>query len=242
MSVTVNETKVSTSIAARSKRVASALFSGDGRQLRNYAIRLGLNPELAYPAARTLKFMRRPDQYFRRLGALGTVPHKAGLNGIFDKRTGWGTIPIGTIPGFDAMANTLRKLKEERAASITHDYYIKMIFSPEDMDKYPEVRNFVLSDELIQIAADYLGTVPILQTAQGWYTPVNSGLESSQLFHRDGIDSRQAKFVFNISDMTRSNGPFEFLPADVSDRVSKGLKKWRGRLTSRAPPFRDQIM
>jgi len=215
----------------RFRRAATAILNGDGRQLRHYAIRAGLNPEFAYPTARVLQFMRHPDAYVRRRLAQKLIHRNPVLDGVFDRGKGYGIIPMGAVPGFDAMAATLRRLKEERAPKITGDYYIKNIFEPEDMARYPEVRDFVLSHEIIQLASDYLGAVPVLMTVQGWYTPQNNGLASSQLFHRDGIDYRQAKFVFNIADMPRSYGPFEFLPADISEHISTKLKKWRGRLT-----------
>jgi hypothetical protein len=218
------------SLFGRIRRIVWAFLSGDGRQISHYAKRLGLNPDIAYPIARVMRFVGDPLPFVTRRLATKMIRRTKALDNVFDQKTGWGVVPM-RLPGFDAMANTIRRLKDERASGMKDDYYIKMVFGDEDLDAHPEVRDFVLSDEMLQLASDYLGAVPVLRIVQGWYTPVNDGLASSQLFHRDGIDYRQAKFVINIKDMKREDGPFEFLPADVSDRVTKNLATWRGRMT-----------
>jgi hypothetical protein len=68
-----------------------------------------------------------------------------------------------------------------------------------------------------------MGSVPVLATVQGWWTPSNDMLESSQLFHVDANDSRTVKFFFNIEDVGDNDGPFTFIPADISARVLKAV-------------------
>jgi hypothetical protein len=61
-----------------------------------------------------------------------------------------------------------------------------------------------------------------------WCTPASENLEKlkgSQMFHRDGKRwlLRRAKFLVNMDDVDADCGPFTFLPADVSQRVSESI-------------------
>jgi len=222
---------IMTDVAGRARRVLHAFATGDGRQLRSYAHRLGLSPELAYPIASTIKLVRNPARAARYKQSMSLMNRRPELTGIFNKKTGWGRIASGTIPGIEPVVATLRKLRDEyRVKPAQDDYYIKTILRPEDLNAHREVLDFVLSKELIQIAGEYLGSVPVLKTVQGWWTPRNETTVSSQLFHVDNVDYCQAKFFFNMEDLESRDGPFSFIPADISKRVLKNLPNWRRRI------------
>lgn len=222
---------VSTSILSRIGRVARAVARGDGRQIRSYLVRGGFNAELAYPLARAIKLLRHPGRWLAHRRAASMLRRQPSLDGLMNEHTGWGVVPTGTVPGMDKVIATLRQLRDERGRDAPlEEAYIRQVFLPADLDAYPEVRDFVLSDALLQIGTDYLGSLPVLMTVQGWWTPPNTLLEGSQLFHVDNIDTRQVKFFFNMIDVGEESGPFSFLPADVTARVLKAVPDWRRRL------------
>jgi hypothetical protein len=107
---------------------------------------------------------------------------------------------------------------------------------PRKYEDAPAFFDLALSDEVIQIACEYLGEVPILNQIRLWWTPINAELRGSQLFHRDAQTwtQRRAKFIFAMDKIGPECGPFTFLPADVSDRVSKGIGSPRKKVDDEA--------
>lgn len=212
----------------RAGRVMRSFATADGRQIRGYVHRLGLNIELAYYISRTIKFIRNPLAWMKRKSTMRAVTHDPALARAVDPDTGYGKLPAGTLPGAEVVIAAVReKLAERRDTAEWWDPFQKKVFLPSDLDDYPEVLDFVLSDEILQIACEYFGAVPVLQTVQGWWSPKNDYMQGSQLYHRDNMDWRELKFFINVSDIGDENGPFTFLPADVSDRVSRQLGDWR---------------
>jgi len=95
-------------------------------------------------------------------------------------------------------------------------------FNPLTYEEAPPLFDLALCDEILQIATDYIGEVPMLFRVQVLWSPINDSTRASQLYHRDGLrwHSKRAKFVFAATDIDENCGPFTFLPADVSERVS----------------------
>ena len=213
-------------------RAVGAFVSGDGRQIREYTKRMGLGIEIAYPMTRAIRFVREPHQIFRRRAALAGIKRSPTLAGRLDKRTGWGVFRPGEIPGTADFVARLNAIVDTRRGGGYPDGepFRRTLISPTDLQAHPALLDFLLSDAILQTAADYLGAVPVLQTFQVWQSPPNSTVKGSQNFHRDNIDHRQVKFFVNLNDIGMEQGPFAFLPADVSKRVSSGLGHWRRRI------------
>src|SRR5581483_7779088 len=102
------------------------------------------------------------------------------------------------------------------------DYLIHLA-EPTYYEEAPELFELALSNEVVQIATDYLGEIPILLRIWVLWSPVNSRMKGSQFYHRDGRKwfQRRVKFIFTASDIDEGSGPFVFLPADISERVSE---------------------
>lgn len=112
--------------------------------------------------------------------------------------------------------------------------FLRNILVDSDFNDYPAFLRLILSDPILTIASSYLGSLPRLQYFCLFHTPVNESTRSSQLFHRDGIDVRQMKFLFNIVDVDDGNGPFTFIPADISESIyHRSIDKW-GRVEDTA--------
>ena len=85
----------------------------------------------------------------------------------------------------------------------------------------PAFFDLALSDEMLQIAADYMGEIPVLAKPRLWWTkPEAYGPGGPQLFHIGArarpVVVRQAKFMIAMSDVDENSGPFTFLPLDIS--------------------------
>lgn len=83
-----------------------------------------------------------------------------------------------------------------------------------------EVCDFILHDEIVSAATHYLDEVPVLSAIKLWWSPPNETCEESQLYHYDGEDKTQLKIFLHVSDVGTDCGPFTYVPADLSDRVT----------------------
>lgn len=99
--------------------------------------------------------------------------------------------------------------------------------------RHPALLRFMVSRPIVEAAARYLGTVPVLEGAALWWTPVNDTVSSSQCVHIDELAQRQVKVMMNCLPTARDQGPFTFLPADRSAQVRAAARHRRGRLEDR---------
>ncbi len=125
------------------------------------------------------------------------------------------------IEGSGGVEDTLRTAKKN---------FLLSVVKGEGFLDHPEILGFMISRPVVDLATLYFGAVPVLSSASLWWTPPNDSVEKSQLFHRDGEDTRQLKFFFNVRAVTEQTGPFTLLPADLSADVKRTLGYNTGRL------------
>jgi len=220
------------SILQKSRRVLHSLWNSDGRQIIYYCARLGLGGETGYPITRTLRYMRHPTAHLRRKSARALIKRDPAFENLVDRKTGYGVIPAGTLPGTDKIVELVRKLRDERdsVSTLRGEPFRETILGPGDLHTYPELREFATSDAILQIASDYLGGIPVLAATLGWWSKDNDYLESSQLYHVDSNDRHELKFFINIEDVGPNDGPFTFIPADTTERIIKKIDSPRRRI------------
>lgn len=153
---------------SRIGRVLGALTAGDGRQIRHYTTRLGLGAEIAYPTARTIRFLREPNEYFRRRAATGDIRRDQRLAGWLDVRSGWGTFTADELPGIGSFVASLNALVDTRRGGgySESEPFRRTVVGPDDLREHPALLDFLLSDAILQTAADYLGSVPVLRRSK----------------------------------------------------------------------------
>jgi len=181
-------------------------------------------------AARSLR-VRDSRAERRRLAA--DIRRTDRLTGLIDYRLGYTLLPAGTIDGIAsvmAYCQQIRELRRNAVGKKKRDYN-PTILEPTRYEEAPPLFDFILSDPVLQLATDYLGEIPVLISIKLWCTPINEHLKGSQLYHRDGNKwlLRRAKFLFNMDDVDENCGPFTFLPADISARISKKVGTIKGQ-------------
>jgi hypothetical protein len=187
-------------------------------------------------AGRSLRV--RVEQLQRR-NLARTIPRASRLDHVIDENRGYGILPPTALDAVGAAIEFAQKIREERRASPDKKKrdYNPTILEAKRYEDAPPFFDLILSDNVLQVAADYLGEVPVLMGIKLWCTPASTNLDNlkgSQMFHRDGRKwlLRRAKFLINMDDVDEDCGPFTFLPADVSQRVSEsiGSMKEQGRV------------
>ena len=84
----------------------------------------------------------------------------------------------------------------------------------------------ILADPFVDIATKYLGTLPILDTFQMWFSPNDSHeLEGSKLLHRDPEDFKQLKIFIPVEEIQINNGPLNVIDKKESKLLYEDLIK-----------------
>ena len=110
----------------------------------------------------------------------------------------------------DHFSNTrIKSFKKKYLQSINYDLSLDNPFF-----------KLALNEELVSIASNYLGFVPILSNINLWYSPNDgSSQEGSQLYHLDWADVKQCKLFIPLQEIDEDTGPTTFLTALESNKV-----------------------
>jgi hypothetical protein len=112
--------------------------------------------------------------------------------------------------------------------------FMRSLLFPEDLAKFPSYLDFITSSELLAVVMDYMGTIPRLSRTQPpgvRFMESNVALDeevhlsprASQLYHIDFYDTPQVYVLVALEDITAECGPWTFLPASVSDRITNEI-------------------
>jgi hypothetical protein len=162
-------------------------------------------------------------------------------NTQLDRRDGYAILRPGSLPGGDEIiALSLRLFEEKKRkleASLGPDTalhakkwaFLRSVLTNHDLTEHSELVDFALSDDLLSLVTNYLGTIPHLNRVDLLYSVSHGGEEaiSSQIYHLDPEGRRQAKLFLNLREIGPDEGPFTFIPASASERVIKAIKHRR---------------
>lgn len=218
-------------------------LASDGfmHRLAAYAGRLNENAPRAYGLARQLRRLSHPAQHIRNRRMAVALANGFPDGPRLDRKRGFEVLTGQLLPGLDQAVAACQRIfgryqgrtdadLRKGDGSVANKQHLVDILTEEDLRQEPAPMDLALSSPVLAMAADYLGILPKLHRLQLWYTRPNSSMRSSQLFHVDGIDVRQVKFIVNISDVDPGAGPFSFLPADVTAKVRATLRHRSGAL------------
>ena len=196
--------------------------------------RLGLPERRAKQIIRARRILEHPMLYVRRR----SIPKNLGASPWFsyvDRELGYRTFEPDGFPGIadlvSACADAFKATGGIDSTENAKKPFFTNILSNQDLDRYPALMDFALSEPVLAAVTGYLGTLPRLKGMGLYYSPPNETTRSSQLFHYDHDDDRQLKCFVNVLPVSEANGPFTFLPKPVSDRVfaAAGGRYLKGR-------------
>ncbi|HET9196603.1 MAG TPA: hypothetical protein VFO21_27200 [Vicinamibacterales bacterium] len=155
-----------------------------------------------------------------------------------DRRDGYAMLPPGSVANTDEIIALSLSLFEEKqrqleaAAGSSHSKkwaFLRSILTNQDLASNPKLVDFALSDSLLGLVTNYLGTIPHLNRIDLLYSVNHGGEEaiSSQIYHLDPEGTRQAKLFMNLRDVGPAEGPFTFIPASETTRIVNAIKKRR---------------
>lgn len=164
--------------------------------------------------------------------------NRAHADTRLDRRDGYAMLPPGAVPHTDEIIALSLSLFEEKqrqleaAAGSSNPKkwaFLRSILTNQDLAQNPKLVDFALSDPLLRLVTNYLGTIPHLNRIDLLYSVNHGGEEaiSSQIYHLDPEGTRQAKLFMNLRDVGPEEGPFTFIPASETTRIVNAIKKRR---------------
>lgn len=159
-----------------------------------------------------------------RRADLHALVETANLDGFAVPREGM----IAGIPEAVEFSNRLLEAKRHESKTDPRTFRGADLLAATRYEDAPAFFDLALSDELLQIAADYMGEIPVLAKPRLWWTkPEAYGPGGPQLFHIGArarpVVLRQAKFLFAMSDVDEESGPFTFLPLTISQEIVRAI-------------------
>ena len=217
------------------------LFKKLKSKIRNYFFLASYRKDLPKSTKKFLKIMSylkrteffKRKKYFTELNQKNELQNKLENNGysIFDY-----DIFLRDKKFRDTMDYFNKKYQDVEWHSLKKSAKKNFLLSI-DLDFNEKVKNF--ADPFVNIATSYLGTLPILDSCQFWYSPnENNVLTGSQMFHRDPEDYKQLKIFIPIEEIDETNGPLNVLDAKNSDFVFDKLCL-EGKITRRNQKIED---
>ena len=200
--------------------------------------KLGIPRNIVQPFLTTFKILGSPHQYRLRkqlakdIMAEGKqrlfIPEEDGYR-IFDPDD---FQEIGPIVRY--CAKVYQESRETFAAESLQKHPTKKFLFPilegVEFCLHPALLQLLVSHPFLDAAITYLGAVPRLAGARLCWSPKNETNLSSQLYHFDYEDLKQVKVFINIFETNEDQGPFTFLPADISERVQGSIGRVIGRV------------
>jgi hypothetical protein len=162
-------------------------------------------------------------------------------NAKMNRQDGYAIVQPGSLPGSEEIIALALRLFEEKKrkleAAIGPDTelhakkwaFLRSVLNNQDLAQHPQLVDFALSDGLLSLVTNYLGTIPHLNRVDLLYSVSHGGEEaiSSQIYHLDPEGRRQAKLFLNLRDIGPDEGPFTFIPAEASSQIIKAIKHRR---------------
>ena len=115
--------------------------------------------------------------------------------------------------------------------SLENYKFLRNLLYLQDIDRYPAILQYGLSEQIIATVSCYLGQLPVMPFILIWRSaPTNAPLTESQLWHLDHSDTQQVKIFVFLQEVTDKNGPLVLIPAHLSQKLREELRyNWRER-------------
>lgn len=179
-------------------------------------------PESSWKFYKMMKYIYRAE-FIKRESfskSLNSNKHIEILNKI-----GFVKLNLSDVSKKDEFVNAIIEFKKKfyeinqnsRVITQKKDYLIQYNFEFNEV-----VRNLV--DPFVDLVTKYLGSLPILDSVQLWYSPNETyELIGSKLLHRDPEDFKQVKVFIPIEEIQLENGPLHLINKHQSQLLYEDL-------------------
>jgi len=160
------------------------------------------------------------------------LPRCGDLENRVSESDGYAWLPPDAFSALPAALTFAQQVFEQRRSQVKLDQRIYRgadLLTGTRYEDAPPLFDLALSNEILQLASDYMGEIPVLLKPRLWWTRPegpNAQFSGTQLFHRGRPEAphirRQAKFLVTVNDVDENSGPFTFISADLSAKIFPG--------------------
>ena len=168
------------------------------------------NPSELAERVRLARDIGAPDETDRALARDGYVTFK---------RDAFPDLQLALEKYADQLKDVISDAEARSLNVSANKTFLITVLRDEAFFEFSEILEFAISRPVLEMTTRYFGRVPLLTAVSLWWNPPNTTLQQSQLFHCDGEDARQLKFLFNVTDVTPESGPFTLIPAGMSEHI-----------------------
>lgn len=202
---------------------ASWKREGAGRTIQSTCKKLGLPLPASRSVARMVKIGLSPADYIARRFAIAPAGPRVSKTDDY-------TI-LQSVPGLDHLKQhcetILEKKKAECLAATRAPHSLFGFWRTDsgpaavlaDIEDMRPIVDFLCQPELIAMATDYIGELPVLGNICLWWSNTNSPRLGPQNIHRDMNCKRQLHIIMPLRPIDHGTGPFTFLPGSRSREI-----------------------
>ena len=138
---------------------------------------------------------------------------------------GYALIPRSFIKNLDPIiAKSLQAWQRHRDRIADEKQYFFKLSRHIDVAEFRECIEAALQEDVLRLAVDYLGGVPILDKLDLWWTRPWNRTEGAQNYHLDSIpDTRSIRFLIAVTEVDEDAGPLHFVSASKSAELVRKL-------------------
>ncbi len=129
------------------------------------------------------------------------------------------------IPGasqFITLGNQLFETLEKKSRHQKSKFQVVPDFSL--LLKYYEIFQWGLSDRLVAIASNHIGSPAAYDTCLCNHSINNGNETATRRWHLDNEDRKVMKILIYFSDVDEDSGPFQYLESDLTDHILNNIK------------------
>jgi len=200
--------------------------------------KLGISRNIVQPFLTTFKIIGSPHQYRLRKQLAKDIMAEGKRRLFIPEEDGYRIFDPDDFQEIGPIVRYCAKVYQESRETFSAEYlqkhptkkFLFPILEGVEFFRHPALLQLMVSRLFLDAAITYLGAVPRLAGARLCWSPKNETNRSSQLYHFDYEDLKQVKVFINIFETKEDQGPFTFLPADISERVQRSIGRVIGRV------------
>jgi hypothetical protein len=197
---------------------------------------------------RGIKTLKSPIEYLHRKSIAHRVSGASQFAHKISEDEGYWLFRPEELSGAKAVAaecavifDTLQNSGRLNDISNNKKKHLRAIVNGDEFAAHPNIGRFALSPPVLEVAAGYFGSAPVLSTICLLWSVKTETAISSQRYHLDGEDVRQLKLFINVWDHDDANGPLTFLSAATSRDILRNADRTT-RLNAGNSVFEDDFV
>ncbi|MBV6621764.1 MAG: 2OG-Fe(II) oxygenase [Rivularia sp. (in: Bacteria)] len=171
-----------------------------------------------------LNYQAARKKHFENLPSISDYEQSL-INKIKSEGVAMTSLEALSIPSTKLMFQAAKTLMPKIPSSLSQNKKEYVVHaSPEQILEHKEIFLWGLEQRLINIIENYIGLPVAYHGAYYRRDTVNPVQLKSRLWHIDPEDRKVLKVIIYLNDVDKENGPFEYIPQSLTDKIVSSLR------------------